>query len=627
VQVVRLKIQNFRGVRDARMYFDGHTLLVGPNNVGKSTICEALELVLGPERLRRRPPLDEFDFYNSRYLEKGEEGEPKAIPLRIEVVLIGLTDEIASRCASHVEFWDHEASDTLGEGALDAVDRDTVEKCLRLETVGRYDPEEDEFEAETYFSHSPDEVSGRPRRVTVSVKRLIGFLYLRTIRTGSRALSLERGSLLDVVLRAAGVRTKLWEQTISRLRDLDPPIEDEAAELVKVLAAIEERLGQYVQIEPGSATKLYVSQLTREHLRKTVSFFLRMSKDQAPVPFHEVGSGTLNTLVLALLSFIADMKEDNVIFAMEEPEIALPPHTQRRVADYLLGETTQCFVTSHSPYIIERFELSQVRVLRRPSAGQLNADEVSLAGLKSKAYRKYARRISETMLGRGVIVAEGITEVTALYALAEKLEAASKNRYALDLAGVTVFTSDGDGSLADFGNFFKALDLKTYALYDKKKRTQTEEADLQAAFDHPLEIPHKGAEELLVAEVPVDRQWELLEQVREAGTHPKVMVPTTRPSEDDKIKSHCVELLKAGKGEGLAGQLISLCDVNELPATYVGFLEQVYSDFPRPKRPAPLPLESEEDSETSDSESTEAKDTGASGGEGEATVGGTDKGE
>ncbi|WP_413770422.1 ATP-dependent nuclease, partial [Vibrio vulnificus] len=83
-----------------------------------------------------------------------------------------------------------------------------------------------------------------------------------------------------------------------------------------------------------------------------------ITADQKPVPFQHVGTGTLNTLVLALLSFIAEVKKDNVIFAMEEPEIALPPHTQRRISKYLLEETTQCFVTSHSPYVIERFDPS-----------------------------------------------------------------------------------------------------------------------------------------------------------------------------------------------------------------------------------------------------------------------------
>ena len=44
-----------------------HSLLVGGNAVGKSTVCEALDLVLGLERLYRRPVIDEYDFYAARY--------------------------------------------------------------------------------------------------------------------------------------------------------------------------------------------------------------------------------------------------------------------------------------------------------------------------------------------------------------------------------------------------------------------------------------------------------------------------------------------------------------------------------------------------------------------------------
>lgn len=215
----------------------------------------------------------------------------------------------------------------------------SVVSCLRLETVGTYDPEEDEFGAQTYFSHSPGEEPGQLRPVSKQIKRLFGFLYLRALRTGSRALSLERGSLLDIILKLQSVRTGLWEKAIAKLRDLD--IEEDATELKPVLASIEERLCQYVPSHTaGQTTKLHVSQLTREHLRKTMAFFLAMSKDQDPVPFQLAGTGTLNTLVLALLSFIAELKPQTVIFAMEEPEIAVPPHTQRRIADYLLHKTT-----------------------------------------------------------------------------------------------------------------------------------------------------------------------------------------------------------------------------------------------------------------------------------------------
>ena len=43
---------------------------------------------------------------------------------------------------------------------------------------------------------------GALKAVPLPIKCLFGFLYPRALRTGSRALSLECGSLLDVILRA-----------------------------------------------------------------------------------------------------------------------------------------------------------------------------------------------------------------------------------------------------------------------------------------------------------------------------------------------------------------------------------------------------------------------------------------
>ena len=47
MKVRQLEIENFRGIRAGKVVFADNTLLVGGNNVGKSTVCEALDLVLG----------------------------------------------------------------------------------------------------------------------------------------------------------------------------------------------------------------------------------------------------------------------------------------------------------------------------------------------------------------------------------------------------------------------------------------------------------------------------------------------------------------------------------------------------------------------------------------------------
>lgn len=586
MKVVRLTISNFRGIKTAELLFDGHTLMVGSNNVGKSTLCEALDLVLGPDRLNRFPAVDEFDFYNAKYLKLAAEegGAPTPIPLRIEAVLIEPSAEVDAKCGGNIEFWHLIEKRLLGTGEAEAANPPDVVPCLRLETIGKYNPEEDEFEAKTYFSRSPDAAPGELTPVPKPIKRLFGFLYLRALRTGSRALSLERGSLLDIILRTKGVRTSLWEKTIERLRGLD--IESDAAEIAPVLRSVENRLARYIALEsPGHATKLHVSELTREHLRKTMTFFLALSPDQGHVPFPHAGTGTINTLVLALLSFIADLKPDTVIFAMEEPEIAVPPHTQRRIAEYLLTKTTQAFVTSHSPFVIERFEPSKTLLLAR-DGGVVTARKVSDAtGLKDNDYKRFSRSgLSECMLGKAAIVVEGITEFHAMPVVARRMEENDANLQPLDIAGVAFFDADGESNMPKFGKFFKTLNLRTFAFYDldyKKTRKPEQAKALADNFEINVEHAYKGFEDLVVTEVPVDRLWSFLSGLKANDENGNVAIPDDRPS-DDAVKVIAKAALGGNKGAGWSARLFEECEMHELPATATKFLASVYALFPSP---------------------------------------------
>lgn len=581
MKVRKLIIQNFRGIKSAELLFEGHTLLVGRNNVGKSTICEALDLVLGPDRLGRTPPVEEFDFYNARYVQA--DGRTP-IPIRIEVILTDLTDEMSRLCWANLEHWHTSEHRILGTGEIDKVDTSPVIQCLRLATIAKYDAEEDQFAARTIYP-ADEAIDEEPGPVPSRVKRAIGFLYLRALRTGSRALSLERGSLLDIILRMKDVRTGLWESTRKRLAELDPPIDSDATELRPILDEIEARLSDYIQTCDGDrSTRLFVSELTREHLRKTITFFLKMGDGETPVPFQEVGTGTLNILVLALLTFIAEIKKDNVIFAMEEPEVALPPHSQRRIVKYLLEETTQCFVTSHSPYVIERFEPQEVVRLSRNADGTLSGIPVKLPDLmKPKSYRQNVRRaLAEAMLGQGVIVGEGMSERDTLGSCANTVEAADPAVFPLDVAGISIIDAEGQGNLERLGRFFKTIEIPAFAFFDRKERSQAEIDALSSVYEIAREIPYKGVEALLAAEVPLDRQWQFQEDLRKQDPTDHYDIPASRP-DDDQIRKHTVRLLKALKGAGGASRLLDPCTADELPSTVRDFLREVYQRFPKPQ--------------------------------------------
>jgi putative ATP-dependent endonuclease of OLD family len=252
----RLTIENFRGVHTAALTFSGHTLLLGPNNVGKSTVMEALDLLLGPERLTRSGCVDEHDFYNGRY--RDDVGKP--VVLRLEAVLTGLGGDARRAFRDHVEWWDHQAGQLVESAA--EMNEAQYEAALRVGFSAAYDPDEDEFRPLSYFCHPLIAEDEDPPPFTRADKRLCGFLYLRSLRTGSRALSLEKGTLLDIVLSLKEVQAAgMWEGLLTQLRTVGPAV-DRHEELRAVLDGIEERVRQYIPlVSGGRASGFHVTNL------------------------------------------------------------------------------------------------------------------------------------------------------------------------------------------------------------------------------------------------------------------------------------------------------------------------------------------------------------------------------
>ena len=127
-------------------------------------------------------------------------------------------------------------------------------------------------------------------------------------------------------------------------------------------------------------------------------------------------------LVLALLSQIAEDKQ-NVIFAMEEVEIAIPPYAQKRIVHELRKLSAQSLVTSHSPYVLEEFEIEETLILSRTADGVLSNAIVTLPdSVKLKRYRQeFRQRFCEGLLARRVLIVEGATEASSYPAVARRL--------------------------------------------------------------------------------------------------------------------------------------------------------------------------------------------------------------
>ena len=497
MRITKLNIRNFRGIRSASLVFSKHAVLLGDNNIGKSTIFESLDLVLGPDRLNKRPIIDEHDFYNGIYKESSSD---QRAAIYIEVIITELNGDQRRHFYDVIEWWCQDKQELVSE--VDKVDKASTLEALRVCFKGYYDKEDDDFTGATYFAGSlTDSDTSHPFKK--KDKQKCGFLYLRSIRTGSRALSLERGTLLDIILRIKEIRPQMWENTIAELSRHNVASEPELG-ISGILETIENSIKKFVPKEWGTAPRLKISKLTREHLRKIITVFVDSGNNTHSLPFYYQGTGTINILVLAMLSMIAEDKQ-NVIFAMEEPETAIPPYAQKRIVHEVQQLSTQTFFTSHSPYVIEEFDLDETVILPKDHNGELCQAQVKLpSSIRHKRYRQEFRtRFCEGLLSRKILIAEGATEATAIPVVARRLFELDSNIYAsLEMLGLCIIDAGGDTSIPDIANFYKKLGKQVFALCDKQPPEN--QARIEQAVDKLFMHDEEGIEDLVLKNTTSD---------------------------------------------------------------------------------------------------------------------------
>jgi putative ATP-dependent endonuclease of the OLD family len=590
LQICRLSIKNFRGIRKSTIILPKHAVLLGDNNIGKTTILEAIDLVLGPDRLNRMPPIDEHDFYAGKYIAGASAaGVPKANAsigaavsegatdgpadanntpteidheapkITIEATIFGLTAEQKGRFGDFIEFW-NTATDSLYDAPNpEGVDATTITEALRVTFIGWYDAELDDFEGKTYFSRSLSE-GDEPTKFSKKDKQICGFLYLRSLRTGSRALSLERGSLLDIILRLKEVRPRMWEDTLEKLAAHSVASDPELG-ISGVLESITAALKKYVPKEWGIGPHLKVSNLTREHLRKVITAFIATGVGDHAAPFYRQGTGTINMLVLAMLSQIAQDKQ-NVIFAMEEPETAIPPYAQKRIVHEIRKLASQTIFTSHSPYVVEEFTLDETVVLAR------NAHDDSLVrsviklpdSVKPKRYRQEFRtRFCEGLLARRILIAEGATEAASFPVVCRRLAELNPNSYSsLEALGICTIDAGGETNIPDLAKLYRELGKRTFAICDKQ--TDEHKTLIEAEVEFLLMHNEMGFEDLVLKNTTFDALKRFVKLI-EWPTHLKQKYPDPGAEPQEALEQY----FGAKKADWGVADFLAQCNEDEIP--------------------------------------------------------------
>lgn len=376
----------------------------------------------------------------------------------------------------------------------------------------------------------------------------------------------------------------MWEDVLDQLREISVAENPELG-ISGILESIQNSVRSFVPSEWADNPRLRVSDLTRVNLRRILTVFMgtgstREDGTEYAAPFHHQGTGTINALVLSLLSMIAEIKQ-NVIFAMEEPEIAIPPYTQKRIIQSVSSKSAQAIFTSHSPYVLEEFDPSNILVINRINGKLTGTPAQYPPTVKPKTFRdEFRRRFCEALLARRVLIAEGRTEYDSFPVAARRLQVLHPSDYkSFGELGIALINAESDSQIAPLGSYFRGLGKVTFAIYDMQDEDSKEL--ITKSIDYPFEAPEKGFEDVILEgsdEIALRRYALSLVEEGEWPPHLHAQTPTKEMTLED-LKKALKDYFTKSKSTGATADFLEQCSKIEMPVYIVSTIELIQSSI------------------------------------------------
>lgn len=336
MRVRRLSIERFRGIEFLELFPAARTVLVGPNNSGKSTVLEALDLLLHSGAGRPRPGPAEIDYFD----------RDPAAGFRIEVVLGGLDAAFSADVHEALEGWRAASNELVAEP-----DGEGVEPVVRVEVQGTPD-----FELVHAFA-KPEMNGARFGRAS---RVRIGWVFDGRAREPSRQLGFYQGGLLDQLFAGLELGPAV-DALRSAIESGADTINDDAV-IGPELVALAEDLSGLGLLDEG-APEFEAGAISQRELLQALRLAMPGHGDR-PIPLLRQGRGTQRLLVLAILLRVARSRRGPVLIGgFEEPEEALEPLRQSQAARMLAGLADaggQIFLATHSPDVVRGFALNDI---------------------------------------------------------------------------------------------------------------------------------------------------------------------------------------------------------------------------------------------------------------------------
>lgn len=369
-EIKRLHIQRFRGIRDLTWQPGlGLNLLLGGGNVGKTTLLEAIGLLLNPTT--------SYTLADSDYFGRRVEDE-----FLIEAVM-ALPEDV-NRQPGMAWPWEWDGQDAVlagieapDEAVAPGVARPSV---YRVRVRGTADLEL------IYEIVQPDD---NVVVFSAGLRREIGLVRLLGDDRNDRDLRLVQGSNLDRLINDRGLRARLGHElaadSVDRHLDVEPRARLKLLDVQFVARRLPTQLGLALTGSAGQSINALIG--------------LTADKEGVVLPLVTWGAGTRRLAALA----IGDALQDgHPITLVDELERGLEPYRQRQLVRRIAAGQGQTFVTTHSAPVLSAATGAAVwYVDTGGQVGELPTDKVS----------RHLARDPEAFLARLSIVAEGATEV------------------------------------------------------------------------------------------------------------------------------------------------------------------------------------------------------------------------